>query len=486
MSEANEGTDEHLSSTDRAVATKRDATGQLENGAEDRAEPQKHDRVTLEQEKTSPASALTSSDVTAERKDDTDVGRLEEKQPSPEADWPFRATFDMSDKKYDVKLDETRLLWWPISQGKTDKLTKAVNAVEDEEKVLVTDIIGAKPRHRTVRTQAGIQMVPAGFTVFYACKKKSPKWREKRIHFDHLDINICRKWSVQIEIMARGSSSRPKMLKVFINPAAGKRNGVRMFEQEIAPILKICDVRSEVTVTQQPGHLGDLVQQIDLDSYDGMVVIGGDGTVNELIDGLLKSSCLGSTPDRVSSCDMRIGIIPSGTNNHIAKAVYGIADPETSILHTVIGNYRSFDILSIAHHGKPLRFGMTCGYGYPAKLTLQSKKHSWLSKTGTALKQHRAYPCEVHFLLVGDDQKTDKEGKTTNVYKVAEWKAVKGQVSAVLVSASKMVSKAHPDGLWPEMQDNDGYGRLVVVEECSQSQIKSYHKRLSKSKKRPV
>ena len=69
---------------------------------------------------------------------------------------------------------------------------------------------------------------------------------------------------------------------------------------------------------------------------------------------------------------------------------------------------------------------------------------------------------------------------------MAEWKAVKGQLSAVVVSASRMVSEAHPNGLWPEMQDNDGYGRLVVVEECSRSQIMSYHKRLSKSRKRPV
>ena len=159
-----------------------------------------------------------------------------------------------------------------------------VRAVEAEEKVVVADIIGAKPRHRTVRTQAGTQMVPAGFTVFYACKKKSPKWREKRIYFDHIDINVCRRWAAQIEIMAKGeilraactggpwvhfcwvyfctnwrtllnvrycfvagSSSRPKMLKVFVNPAAGKKNGVRIFEQEIAPILKICDVRCEVT-----------------------------------------------------------------------------------------------------------------------------------------------------------------------------------------------------------------------------------------------
>ena len=95
----------------------------------------------------------------------------------------------------------------------------------------------------------------------------------------------------------------------------------------------------------------------------------------------------------------------------------------------------------MAHRGKPLRFGITCGYGFPAKF-LQSKKHGWLSKAGLsslpAVKQHkymimlmykltkdngtkssvcyRVYPCEVHFLLV-DDKETDKEGKMTNVYK---------------------------------------------------------------------
>lgn len=69
---------------------------------------------------------------------------------------------------------------------------------------------------------------------------------------------------------------------------------------------------------------------------------------------------------------------------------------------------------------------------------------------------------------------------------MAEWKVVKGSISAVVVSALKMASDAHPDGLWPEVQDDDGYGRLVIVEECSRSEVLKYHKCLSKSRKRPV
>lgn len=69
---------------------------------------------------------------------------------------------------------------------------------------------------------------------------------------------------------------------------------------------------------------------------------------------------------------------------------------------------------------------------------------------------------------------------------MAEWKVVKGPLSAVIITASRMASEIHPDGLWPEVRNDDGYGRVVVVEECSRSKIMRYHKRLSKSGKRPV
>ena len=114
------------------VTAKGDPASQLENGVEDKAELQEAaDHATTEQqEETSPESALTSSDVTAARTDDPDFGRVAERESNPEADWPLRAAFVLSGKTYDVELDETRLLWWPISQGKTDKSTKAGKRVQ--------------------------------------------------------------------------------------------------------------------------------------------------------------------------------------------------------------------------------------------------------------------------------------------------------------------------------------------------------------------
>ena len=37
------------------------------------------------------------------------------------------------------------------------------------------------------------------------------------------------------------------MLKIFINPAAGKKKGIKIFEQAVASILKICDIRWDIT-----------------------------------------------------------------------------------------------------------------------------------------------------------------------------------------------------------------------------------------------
>ena len=64
-----------------------------------------------------------------------------------------------------------------------------------------------------------------------------------------------------------------------------------------------------------------------------------------------------------------------------------------SCVASVSGKSRTIDILSMAHRNKPVRFGVSCGYGFPADFIVQSKKHGWFNKAGVpslhAVKQHR-------------------------------------------------------------------------------------------------
>jgi diacylglycerol kinase (ATP) len=94
----------------------------------------------------------------------------------------------------------------------------------------------------------------------------------------------------------------------IINPAGRRGAGVKAWKafQEswsdaIAP--------EHVIVTEGPGHAREIATSAD--GYDTFATIGGDGTVGEVISGIM---------DR-GEPDLRIAIIPAGTGNDIGRHV---------------------------------------------------------------------------------------------------------------------------------------------------------------------
>ncbi len=117
--------------------------------------------------------------------------------------------------------------------------------------------------------------------------------------------------------MRRGDPPRPKRVLVIANPVAGRRRQGRL-----AAILAIlrdrgCDL--SVQTTSARGDAERMARAIDDRHADVIAIAGGDGTINEVLNGL------GPTAPPVA-------IIPIGTANVLAAEIglpattYGIAD----------------------------------------------------------------------------------------------------------------------------------------------------------------
>lgn len=77
--------------------------------------------------------------------------------------------------------------------------------------------------------------------------------------------------------------------QVLVNPYGGKRQAVQTWEG-IAPLFALAGARCEVVKTKSVGHgfnLMDQASDAELQSWDGIVVVGGDGLFNEVLNGLL-------------------------------------------------------------------------------------------------------------------------------------------------------------------------------------------------------
>ena len=94
---------------------------------------------------------------------------------------------------------------------------------------------------------------------------------------------------------------------IIVNPCSGKRI-YRKGVQSIQKALTACNQTGELQFTQREGHAVELTQQAVNRGYKQIVVIGGDGTLNEVINGIFTSDC-------ASTEEIVVAAIPSGTGN---------------------------------------------------------------------------------------------------------------------------------------------------------------------------
>ena len=75
--------------------------------------------------------------------------------------------------------------------------------------------------------------------------------------------------------------------------------------ERLHSIFSEYNIKPDVCVTEYAGHGVDLAREMAEKKYDAVVAIGGDGTVNEVVNGLVGS-------------ETALGIIPFGTANLLA------------------------------------------------------------------------------------------------------------------------------------------------------------------------
>ena len=90
-----------------------------------------------------------------------------------------------------------------------------------------------------------------------------------------------------------------------VNPHGGTKKGPQLLKK-VKPIFEASGTDLFIIETTFAGHAKELANQLDLTEYDGFIGIGGDGTLHEIINGML------SRPDGKK---IPIGIIPGGSGN---------------------------------------------------------------------------------------------------------------------------------------------------------------------------
>ena len=117
--------------------------------------------------------------------------------------------------------------------------------------------------------------------------------------------------------------SQLKKLLLIINPVSGRRTSLRF----LPDIIRIFSEGDYAVTVFPTGKSGDATQFAQLygNEFDLIVCIGGDGTLNEVISGIIRGDC--RTP---------LGYIPSGSTNDFA-ACHGISSDMLEAARSIVG-----------------------------------------------------------------------------------------------------------------------------------------------------
>jgi len=155
-------------------------------------------------------------------------------------------------------------------------------------------------------------------------------------------------------------------VKVILNPAAGRGYGARV-EPQLRECLADQGICFDLERTDGPWHAAELAQRAAEDGFGTIVSAGGDGTANEVINGLMAASENGAP--------RRMGVLPAGSGSDFAGGVGLPLGIEDACRRLTCGDVRTIDLGRVIVPGKPPRyFGNVVGIGFDGAVLMETLK----------------------------------------------------------------------------------------------------------------
>ena len=156
----------------------------------------------------------------------------------------------------------------------------------------------------------------------------------------------------------------PRRVKLILNPMADMGAAWRM-ANDLRPIV-FEHGGAEWSGTVYPTHATELARQAALEGYDLVVAMGGDGTVHEVINGLMQ------VPAEKRPV---LGVVPLGSGNDFAHAIGIPPQADHALSQALEGKPSPVDIIRMTdENGRVEYIDNTVGIGFDAVVTIRSHK----------------------------------------------------------------------------------------------------------------
>ena len=169
------------------------------------------------------------------------------------------------------------------------------------------------------------------------------------------------------------------MLTFIVNPNSGGEHGFQVWK-DVERRLKQKKIPYKVFITDGPGDATKIAREVCEDTPDTTIVaVGGDGTFNEILNGLKIEM------------DPVVGYIPTGSGNDLARGL-GFSNNPVKCLNRILErkNVRSLDYGVLSYGTEKVqnrRFAVSTGIGYDAAVCFAIRDYSEKGKAGSRNKK---------------------------------------------------------------------------------------------------
>lgn len=155
-----------------------------------------------------------------------------------------------------------------------------------------------------------------------------------------------------------------RKVKVILNPMADMGNAWKV-ANDLRPIINDYG-GADWSGTVYPTHATELAKQAGEQGYEMLVVMGGDGTVHEVVNGIMQ------LPESKRPV---LGVVPVGSGNDFAHAIGVPLQSDHALAHALDGQASAIDLgVMTDEHGRKEYFDNTLGIGFDAVVTIRSHK----------------------------------------------------------------------------------------------------------------
>ena len=227
---------------------------------------------------------------------------------------------------------------------------------------------------------------------------------------------------------------------VIVNPKGGGGRAERVLARAC---LEIHGLELDVQRTVHPGHATALVRERSLSESDIVVVVGGDGTIHEVVNALME---------RKRSERPALALLPGGTGNSLAHdlGLVNVASARDALLNP---RRQAMDVLKVSTSNRLFYAFNMVGWGLPATAGARAEGFRWLGPSRYTV----ASMIEIMF------------GRSRTVEFEAGGERHTGAYPAIIICNTRHIGTGMQ--MAPHARLDDGRMDVVILEPASRMQV---------------